>query len=114
MEFDNTKPIYVQIADSFCDSVLSGTMNPGDRVPSVREWGAEIGVNPNTVARSYELLTDRGVIFNKRGIGYFVTGSARDAIREVEKNRFLSEEWPAIRRKAELLGIDLTELINKR
>ena len=52
MEFDNNKPIYVQIADNICERVLSGEFKPGDRIPSVREWGARIGVNPNTVARS--------------------------------------------------------------
>ena len=59
MEFDSNKPIYIQIADNLCERILSGEFKPGGRIPSVREWGAEIGVNPNTVARSYEILTDR-------------------------------------------------------
>ena len=67
MEFDSNKPIYIQIADNLCERILSGEFKPGGRIPSVREWGAEIGVNPNTVARSYEILTDRKVIYNQRG-----------------------------------------------
>lgn len=67
MEFDNNKPIYIQIADNICERVLSGEFKPGDRIPSVREWGARIGVNPNTVARSYEVLSNRSVISNQRG-----------------------------------------------
>ena len=72
MEFNDNKPIYVQISDGFCEQVLSGKLAPGERVPSVREWGATIGVNPNTVARSYDMLTETGVIYQKRGIGFFV------------------------------------------
>lgn len=113
MEFDNNKPIYLQIADAFCERILSGELNPDDRIPSVREHGAQIGVNPNTVARSYERLTDSGIIFNKRGIGFFVTGNAREIILENERRSFFETELPAFRRRAELLSIRPEELIEK-
>ena len=112
MEFDANKPIYIQIADNLCERVLSGEFKPGSRIPSVREWGATIGVNPNTVARSYELLTDRKVIFNQRGIGFFVAGDAIDLIRESERRKFLDEELPIFRNRAALLGINLKEFID--
>lgn len=112
MEFDANKPIYVQIADNLCDRILTGEFKPGGRIPSVREWGATIGVNPNTVARSYELLTDRKVIFNQRGIGFFVAGDASDLIRESERRKFLDEELPIFRNRAALLGINLKEFID--
>lgn len=111
MEFDSNKPIFIQIADSICDKVLSGEYKPGDRIPSVREWGATIGVNPNTVARSYELVTGRGVIYNQRGIGFFVAEDALDKIRESEVKKFIEEELPAFVSRAELLGIDLKNYI---
>ena len=112
MEFDANKPISIQIADNLCERVLSGEFKPGSRIPSVREWGATIGVNPNTVARSYELLTDRKVIFNQRGIGFFVAGDAIDVIRETERRKFIDEEIPLIRNRAALLGINLKEFID--
>ena len=112
MEFDANKPIYVQIADNLCDRILTGEFKPGGRIPSVREWGATIGVNPNTVARSYELLTDRKVIYNQRGIGFFVAGDAIDLIRESERRKFLVEELPLFRGRAALLGINLKEFID--
>ena len=71
MDFNADKPIFLQIADSVCDRILSGELNGEDRIPSVREFGADIGVNPNTVMRTYEKLTADGIIYNKRGIGYF-------------------------------------------
>ena len=69
MEFDSNKSIYLQIYDAICESILSGRLCADSRIASVREYGAEIGVNPNTVMRSYEKLTNDGIIYNKRGIG---------------------------------------------
>ena len=106
MDFHSDKPIYLQIADALCESILSGEINAEDRIPSVREYGAQIGVNPNTVMRTYEKLTDDAIIYNKRGIGYFVSADAREKILQVQKADFLSKEVPAIRRKMELLGLD--------
>ncbi|MBQ0126726.1 MAG: GntR family transcriptional regulator [Bacteroidales bacterium] len=110
MEFDSNRPIYLQIADGICEQILQGKFKPGERIPSVREWAANIGVNPNTVARSYETLSDRGIIFNTRGIGFSVASDALDAILEEERRKFTEEELPAILRKAELLGLNLKEL----
>lgn len=112
MDFNGSRPIYIQIADNICDRVLSGELKAGDRLASVREWGASIGVNPNTVARSYELLTERGVIFNQRGIGFFVAENALEKVHETERRRFLEEDVPAFAKRAELLGINLAELFN--
>ena len=111
MEFDSNKPIYIQIADNICEKILSGEMTPGSRIPSVREWGAKIGVNPNTVARSYEILTNKSVLYNQRGIGFFVSDNAISAIQESELDKFIKEEIPAFVNRAKLLGIDLKEYI---
>ena len=46
MDFHGEKPIYLQIADVFCESILSGNLKADERIPSVREYGAEIGVIP--------------------------------------------------------------------
>ena len=111
MEFDSNKAIYLQIADNICERIISGEMPEGERIPSVREWGAVIGVNPNTVARSYEILTDSGVIFNKRGIGYFVSDNAIENILREQRREFIARDLPAFIRKANLLGLNLKEYI---
>ena len=111
MEFDSNKPIYLQISDSLCERILSGELKPEDRILSVRELGAEIGVNPNTVARSYEKLTDAGIIYTKRGLGYFVAPGAKEIVLEAERKSFLENEWPKLLKRAELLDIDLKKLI---
>lgn len=111
MEFDSNKPIYIQIADSFSDRILSGDLKAGDRILSVRELGSELGVNPNTIMRAYEILTEQNVIFNKRGIGYFVSESASDIVLETERRKFIESEFPKTLKRAELLGIDIKELL---
>ena len=111
MEFDSNKPIYLQISDSLCERILSGELKPEDRILSVRELGAEIGVNPNTVARSYEKLTDAGIIYTKRGLGYFVAPGAKEVVLEAERKSFLENEWPKLLKRAELLDIDLKKLL---
>lgn len=111
MEFNSNKAIYLQICDSICERILSGSLEPDARIPSVREFGAEIGVNPNTVMRSYEKLTDEGIIYNRRGIGFFISPDARKTVLEAQKKDFLESEWPLIARKISLLGISPEELL---
>ena len=111
MEFDSNKPIYLQISDRLCERILSGDLKPEDRILSVRELGAEIGENPNTVARSYEKLTDAGIIYTKRGLGYFVAPGAKEVVLKAERKSFLENEWPKLLKRAELLDIDLKKLL---
>lgn len=112
MEFDSNKAIYLQIADGMCEQILRGELREGERIPSVREWGATIGVNPNTVARSYEVLADSGVIFQRRGIGFFVSEDARAAIAQVQKKSFIEQELPTFLNKARLLGVNLKDYLD--
>ncbi len=114
MEFNSNKAIFLQIRDTIRERILSGELKPGDRIPSVREYGADIGVNPNTVMRTYERLTSEGVIFNKRGIGYFISEEARDIVLESSRKEFLEEELPVVIRKMELLGLDPKEIFDNK
>ena len=114
MEFNPNKAIYLQIRDSICERILSGALKPEDRIPSVREYGASIGVNPNTVMRTYEKLTQEGVIYNKRGIGYFISQEAKDLVLESSRKEFIENELPVMIRKMELLGLDPKELFDNK
>ena len=110
MEFNSNKSIYLQICDAICEQILSGVLMPDERMPSVREYGAEIGVNPNTIMRSYEKLTADGIIYNKRGIGYFISPDASETVLAAQRKEFLEEELPQILRRMKLLGITIDEL----
>ncbi len=104
MNFDDNKPIYLQILDSICDQIIEGTLLPDGRIMSVREYGANLGVNPNTVMRTYEKLTSDGIIYNKRGLGYFISPDAKDKILEIRRKEFVQETVPKIRRQMKQLG----------
>lgn len=104
MEFDVNRPIYLQIYDTICDQVLSGALVPDGRIPSVREYGAQLGVNPNTIMRTYKKLTTDGIIYNKRGLGFFISQDVREKVLEYKKTEFVNETVPKIRRQLQLLG----------
>lgn len=93
MDFkENSKPIYQQIADRMCDDVMAGLYKSLERIPSVREYAAKVQVNANTVMRSYDYLTTKGIIFNKRGIGYFISDNAADLISQLRRETFFNDE----------------------
>ena len=110
MEFREQQPIYLQIGDHICDNILRGTWREGDRIPSVRELAIAIEVNPNTVMRSYGFLQDLGIIFNKRGIGYFVSERAYGLTKEFKRESFMGHDLPRLFKTMDLLGITLDEL----
>lgn len=107
---ENNKAIYLQIADRLCDEILSGKFRAGERIPSVREYAATLEVNANTVMRSYEHLDQLGIIFNRRGIGFFVAEEAVATIMQLRRETFLKTEMPDLFRQLRLMGISPDEL----
>ena len=112
MNYNTNQSIFVQIAERICDRVLSGDYQADARIPSVRELAVEMEVNPNTVMRSYERLQANGIIYNKRGIGYFISPAAEKEIRRMRHNQFVEEVLPSVFKEMHLLGVDLEELAN--
>ncbi|MCC6463445.1 MAG: GntR family transcriptional regulator [Saprospiraceae bacterium] len=113
MEFRDHQAIYVQIADYVCEQVLLGQWPADEKIPSVRDLGVLLQVNPNTVMRSYEWLQQRDVIYNKRGIGFFVSPQARAHILEYRREVFLEQELPVVLRNLILYDIPLEELTRR-
>ena len=112
MEFNQPKGIYQQIADQVRDRIAGGEWPEGDRIPSVREMAVNLGVNPNTVTRSYQTLLDNGIIDNRRGIGYFVADTAREKIMNKMKEQFIGDELPRLFRMMRKMGIRIEELVS--
>lgn len=111
MNYNNTQAIFIQIVDLICERVLNEYYKPEERSPSVRELAAEMQVNPNTVMRSYERLQNNGIIYNRRGIGYFFTPDAKDKIINMRHNQFIEETLPAVFKEMNLLNVKLEDLI---
>ena len=110
MEFSEPKGIYQQIADRMRNRILAGEWHEGDRMPSVRELAAAVGVNPNTVMKSYQALLDREIIENQRGLGYFVAADAKKRIVAQMREEFVRDELPKIFRTMRVLGMQLADL----
>ncbi|WP_149242908.1 GntR family transcriptional regulator [Dyadobacter sp. 32] len=110
MEFKDKQSIYLQIADYICEQILLGKWPPGERIPSVRDLGGMLEVNPNTVMRTYEFLQNKEIIFNKRGIGYSADEKANERILAYRKERFLEIELPEFFKTMYLLNVGLEEL----
>ena len=113
MNFNNDKPIYIQMADRLCDEIISGKYNANDRIPSVREYSVLLGVNTNTAVKTYENLAREEVIYNKRGLGYFVSQGAKERIMEQRRKEFLESTLPEMFRQMSLLEINIDEIAEK-
>ena len=111
MEYNGHKPIYLQNVDLMQEKIIGGEWPEEERIPSVREMGALVGVNPNTIMRSYQLLESQDIIYNKRGMGYYVKEGAVARIKEDMKREFIANELPQFKAKSIMLGISKEELI---
>ena len=110
MDFKKQKPIYLQIADWLMEQILGGQPAEEDRMQSVRDVAASMGVNPNTVMRSFDYLQQEEIIYNRRGVGYYVCTDAKSRILALQRKEFLEEELPYIRQRMKTLGISIDEL----
>ena len=110
MIFTNDKAIYVQMANRLCDEILAGVYQGDERIPSVREYAVMLQVNTNTAVKAYDELARSEIIYNKRGLGYFVTKGAKKKILKERKQLFMKEKLPEMFRHMQLLGIDISEI----
>ncbi|MEX0312849.1 GntR family transcriptional regulator [Flagellimonas sp. 2504JD4-2] len=112
MDFDNSKPIYLQIVDFFYENILIKRWTDEERIPSVREVAMMVEVNPNTAIRAFNHLQDLGVIYNKRGIGYFVASDGYTKVLDIKRKEFMEQMLPDVFKKLSLLDISFEELKN--
>ena len=110
MIFNSDKAIYVQMADRLCDEILADKYHDDDRIPSVREYAVLLEVNTNTAVKAYDELARANIIYNKRGLGYFVTKGAKKQIMKERKLAFMKETLPELFRQMQLLGITLEDV----
>ena len=103
-------PIFLQIRDQIVRMILGDSLKPEEQLPSVRQVAAEYAVNPITVMKAYQLLTDEGVLEKRRGLGMFIQEGAQVRLLAQERRQFLDVEWPRIRQRIQALGLSMREL----
>ena len=110
-EWNDSQPIYRQLRDRVVAMILDGLLLEGDPLPSVRTVAAENRVNPLTVLKGYQQLVDEQLVEKRRGLGLFINAGARELLLQAERQRFLTEQWPAIHATIQRLGLTARDLL---
>ena len=110
-EWNDSQPIYRQLRDRVVAMILDGVLAEGDPLPSVRNVAAEYRVNPITVLKGYQQLVDERLVETRRGRGMFINSGARDLLMQGERQKFLTETWPAIHATILRLGLTPQDLL---
>jgi len=108
--WDQKQPIYQQLADILAAQLLDGEPSEGEAMPSVRVLAGQYLLNPLTVNRALQTLGEEGLLENRRGLGLYVTGGARQLLKAAERERFLNTEWPRLRERLRRLDIGAEQL----
>lgn len=111
--FTQDRPIYLQISDRICDEILAGSYGDDMRIPSVRDYGAMLQVNTNTAVKAYEQLSRDGIIYQRRGMGYFVTAGARDRIMEQRREQLMKTTLSKLFDDMKLLNISIDDVVRE-
>jgi|SRR6185503_4386830 GntR family transcriptional regulator len=112
-EWNDSQPIYRQLRDLIVALILDGALSEGDPLPSVRNVAAEYRLNPITVLKAYQNLTDEELVEKKRGLGMFIRPGAREVLLQGEREKFLAEQWPRVYATIQRLGLTTEELLRR-
>ena len=107
--------VYLQIENHVQFAIASGKLNSGDQLPSVRELSERLGVNPNTVAKSYRDLEVMGLLYTRRGMGVFINKNIENKCREECRKRIIDRLHEVVC-EAKAQGMpkkDIVEIIDK-
>ena len=113
MEIDENSltPLFIQIAEWIESEILSGNIEEGESIPSTNQFASIYGINPATERKGFDLLTEEGIIYKKRGIGMFVSDGAKNKLQEKARTKLIEEHISLLIEDAKKLGISKTELI---
>lgn len=115
-QIDDSRPIFLQIADKIEDDIIEARLPEETQVPSTNQFAAFYQINPATAAKGVNLLVDQGILYKKRGIGMFVASGAREQLMEKRKTEFYEQYVVSMVKEAAKLGItkdQLSEMIRR-
>ena len=113
MIFNTDKPIYRQIIDYSFGCIISGQWPPEAKVPSVRELAVQMSVNTHTVLKAFEYLQQHGIIFPRRGMGFFLSAEAPELVEAARREEFFDVTMPALFNEMKMLGIGIDEIVGR-
>lgn len=110
MNFREGHPIYLQIAERLMDEIMADRYKADERVPGVRDYSVLLQVNVNTTVKAFDTLVQRGILYNKRGLGSFVTPQAKDIIHAARREEIFSRHLTDLATKMKQLDIPLSKV----
>ena len=113
ISWNDKEPIYLQLRDRLVELILDGVLLEGEPLPSVRQISSEQRINPITVSKAFQLMVDDGLVEKRRGRGMYVVTGAKTKLVDLEREKFLKVEWPAILRRIARLGLETDELLGR-
>ena len=113
MNFREGQPIYQQIAERLIDEILAGKYISDERIPGVREYSLLLQVNVNTTVKAFDILARQGIIYNKRGLGSFVSADAVKIIRRLRSDDVLNGMLQELAKQMYLLGIPMEKVTDR-
>ena len=116
IEFEDERPIFVQIAEQIEDGILSGAFPEEAQIPSTTEISVNYRINPATALKGINLLVDSGIVYKKRGVGMFVSEGAVEVIREKRKEEFFDRYIVRLAEEARKLSLtkkDVEDMIER-
>jgi GntR family transcriptional regulator len=109
--FDDSSPIYRQIAEQIKQEILNGSLREEEQVMSTNQYASFYRINPATAQKGFQQLVDEGVLYKKRGIGMFVSPGAQDSLRSRHRERFFEDVVAPMLAEARAIGIPIAEII---
>jgi len=108
---DDSRPIFVQIAERIENDIIAGVLPEEAQAPSTNEFAAFYQINPATAGKGVNLLVDEGILYKKRGLGMFVATGARAKLIEKRREQFFQQYVAPLLQEAEKLGITRDQLL---
>ncbi len=112
MNFQDDRPIFLQLAEQLEEGILSGAYPEETQVPSITEYSVTYKINPATALKGINILVDAGLIYKKRGLGMFVASGAKETLVSQRKEQFYNNFIEKLVREAKNLGLSAQELAN--
>jgi GntR family transcriptional regulator len=108
--WNDKEPIYLQLRERLADLILEGELQESEALPSVRQISSDLRINPITVSKAFQIMVDEGLVEKRRGRGMYVVTGAREKLTSNEKEKFFEDEWPAVLKRIERLGLEIGQL----
>ncbi len=109
---DDSRPIFLQIAEAIENDILAGTLAEEAQVPSTNEFASFYRINPATAGKGVNLLVDDGILYKKRGIGMFVAAGSRARLSTKRRDQFEAEYVRPLIAEAAKLGLTQAQLVS--